>query len=105
MGSDWTPNGAFKQLNVGGQFTGEIKAISGVGRRLDLIGVGKGGHLHHKSWDGESWVGWTSIGPSCIGTPEAVRLDQSRLDVYFIGAASFLTFLVISKTNPQLIWR
>jgi hypothetical protein len=57
--------------------------------RLDILGIGSGNAMFHKSWSNGSWApsqtDWEAIGGLFISAPALVSWGSGRLDVFAVG--------------------
>jgi hypothetical protein len=58
--------------------------------RRDVLGIGTGNAVFHKSWSNGAWApsqtDWEAIGGSFISAPAVVSWGAKRLDVFGVGA-------------------
>jgi len=83
--SSWTselggpPPGGF----VGG---GAAPAVSSwAADRLDVFAIDSNSAVEHRSWSGNGWSGWESLGGTLFGSPAAVSWGPNRIDLFGIG--------------------
>jgi hypothetical protein len=73
--------------------------------RLDVVGLGEDGAMHHKVWDGSAWrpslVDWESLGGAFISPPSVIAWRQSRLEIFALGQDR----AVYHKTWDGKAWR
>lgn len=75
MGGDWH--------SLGGRFRSAPYAVS-TSTRIHVFAADTQSELQHRSWDGNSWTGWESLGgSSCLPPQPAASRPMSRLKSVF----------------------
>jgi hypothetical protein len=79
--------------DLGGAITGPLSAVSWAANRLDIFGVGAGGHVQHMWYDPtlphtvHGWgAGWEDLGGAITGPLSAVSWAANRLDIFGVTA-------------------
>ena len=62
---------------------GDVRAISGSGEFIELVVLGRDGHVYHRSYD-RYWQGWQSLGEGFAFAP-AVTRRGSEVNVYAVN--------------------
>jgi sialidase-1 len=76
--------------------------VSSWGRkRIDLFCKGDDTELQHRSWDGETWTSWATIGAGISDIPSAVSWGKNRIDVVALGVDGQLLHKHFSATESS----
>jgi repeat uncharacterized protein DUF346 len=83
-------------------FTSDPTAVSWGANRIDVFARGPDNALWHKSWDGNIWSGWESLGGSLASGPDVASWGSGRLDVFARGTDNTLQHM--SYQNGWSAW-
>ena len=79
--------GVCAQIGLTGKPFGSanIAAASWAPGRLDVFGRGQDRAIWHKSWEGDHWTDWHSVGGTLTSGPGTVSWGPGRIDVFARG--------------------
>ncbi|KAF2839143.1 fucose-specific lectin [Patellaria atrata CBS 101060] len=91
--------------DLGEMWNNTPAAASWAENRLDVVALGEGGSLYHKSWNRNSWTDtWEDLGGSFESEPVLVVSDSDRLDLFALGDDDQLRHKALDGRDWQRDW-